>query len=179
MKSVVDQLAMYSCYHRDGRNVMTHMVGIPLIVIALLALLSRPQWVFAGFYVTPAIALVAAGVIYYLMLDLALGVLMAAILALTLWLGHSIAALSTPTWLSLGIGLFIVGWVFQFIGHGYEGRKPAFVDDIIGLVIGPLFVVAEVLFFLGLRKSLYKKVEGKVAILLPNMPPTSSKKLNS
>lgn len=179
MKSVVDQLAMYSCYHRNSRNVMTHMVGIPLIVIALLALLSRPQWLMAGFYLTPAMVIVALGVIYYLILDLALGVIMAVLTAVTLWLGSWMAALSTPIWLSSAVVLFVVGWVFQFVGHGYEGRKPAFVDDIMGLVIGPLFVVAELLFSLGLRKQLYEKVESKVAIMLPTMPPATPKGLKN
>ncbi len=48
---------------------------------------------------------------------------------------------------------------FQFVGHWYEGRKPAFVDDIIGLIIGPLFVVAEVGFALGLRDEVRVQVE--------------------
>lgn len=171
MKSVVDQLAMYSCYHRDNRNVITHLVGIPMIVIALLALLSRPQWLVAGFSISPALIIVGISVLYYLMLDLALGVIMGVLLALAVWLGLYIAALSTGTWLTIGIVLFIVGWIFQFVGHGYEGRKPAFVDDIMGLVIGPLFVVAECLFFLNLRKSLYEQVELKVAELMPKLPP--------
>ena len=47
----------------------------------------------------------------------------------------------------------MVGWVIQFVGHVFEGRKPAFVDDIMGLIIGPLFVVAEVGFALGLRRE--------------------------
>jgi uncharacterized membrane protein YGL010W len=44
----------------------------------------------------------------------------------------------------------VVGWVIQFVGHYYEGRKPAFVDDITGLIIGPLFVVAEAAFLMGM-----------------------------
>ena len=48
--------------------------------------------------------------------------------------------------------------MFQLVGHGFEGRKPAFVDDIVGLLIGPLFVVAEVLSYAGLRKDL-RRVE--------------------
>ena len=39
-----------------------------------------------------------------------------------------------------------------------EGRKPAFVDDVIGLVIGPLFVVAELVFALGLRRDLHAAI---------------------
>ena len=48
---------------------------------------------------------------------------------------------------------------FQFIGHYYEGRKPAFVDDITGLIIGPLFVVTEAGFLLGLRPELEAQIE--------------------
>ncbi|WP_116387011.1 Mpo1-like protein, partial [Cupriavidus oxalaticus] len=43
--------------------------------------------------------------------------------------------------------------IIQFIGHYYEGRKPAFVDDLAGLLIGPLFLVAETAFALGLARD--------------------------
>ncbi|MFP3355000.1 Mpo1-like protein, partial [Pseudoalteromonas sp. SIMBA_153] len=33
MKTIVDHLAQYAAYHRNRKNVMTHLVGIPLIVI--------------------------------------------------------------------------------------------------------------------------------------------------
>jgi uncharacterized membrane protein YGL010W len=56
--------------------------------------------------------------------------------------------------------LFGGGWVFQFIGHGFEGKKPAFVDDLVGLLIGPLFVVAEAAFGFGLRPELQAEIEG-------------------
>jgi uncharacterized membrane protein YGL010W len=63
------------------------------------------------------------------------------------------------------VGGFFIGWVFQFIGHYFEGRKPAFVDDLVGLLIGPLFVVAEVLFLLGLRKDLESAIEARAGAL--------------
>ena len=56
-------------------------------------------------------------------------------------------------------GLGVGGWVLQFIGHHYEGKKPAFVDDIMGLAIGPLFVLAELSFELGLRSELKEEIE--------------------
>ena len=40
MRSLEDQLAAYAAYHRDARNIATHFIGIPLIVVSLLALLS-------------------------------------------------------------------------------------------------------------------------------------------
>jgi uncharacterized membrane protein YGL010W len=62
-------------------------------------------------------------------------------------------------WLGWGLGLFVLGWIIQFVGHYYEGRKPAFVDDIMGLAVGPLFVVAELGFLLGLRDEVRRAVE--------------------
>ncbi|ALF90292.1 hypothetical protein RSUY_39850 (plasmid) [Ralstonia solanacearum] len=52
----------------------------------------------------------------------------------------------------------MIGWIVQFVGHYYEGRKPAFVDDLAGLVIGPLFLVAETAFAIGLRGALRDEV---------------------
>ncbi|CUS47753.1 MAG: membrane protein of unknown function DUF962 [Idiomarinaceae bacterium HL-53] len=169
MKSVTEQLANYACYHRDKKNILTHFVGIPLIVVALITLLSKPQFEVFGTTLSPAVIVVVAAVTYYLLLDYALGVLMALLLAATIVLGSWFAAMSTGMWLTWGIGMFVVGWVFQFVGHYFEGRKPAFVDDIMGLAIGPLFVVAEALFMLGLRKKLYEDVETLVAVQLPKM----------
>ncbi|MEX5669899.1 Mpo1-like protein, partial [Pseudomonas neuropathica] len=52
MKSLVDHLGQYATYHRDPRNIATHFVGIPVIVVAVAVLLSRPQW--AGGWLSPA-----------------------------------------------------------------------------------------------------------------------------
>lgn len=158
-KTVAEHLAQYGDYHRDRRNVLTHLIGIPMIVVALITLLSRPEFAVAYLLLTPANLVVFAAVIFYIRLDIKLGLLMTVLLWLCLSLGRDIAALSTTAWLAWGIGLFVVGWVFQFIGYYFEGRKPAFVDDIMGLAIGPLFVVVEVVFILGLRQDLKKAVE--------------------
>ncbi|WP_439887069.1 DUF962 domain-containing protein [Pseudomonas sp. MBLB4123] len=158
MKTLVEYLSQYAAYHRDRRNIASHFIGIPLIVLAVVVLLSRPGLEVAGLWLSPAAlaALVAAA--FYLRLDLRFGLLMAALLGLCLWAGMALAAQATGLWLSAGLGLFVVGWVIQFVGHYYEGRKPAFVDDLMGLAIGPLFVVAEAAFLLGLRRELERAV---------------------
>ena len=53
MKTLTDQLAQYATYHRDRRNIATHLVGIPMILLALQVLLSRPVLADAGVPVTP------------------------------------------------------------------------------------------------------------------------------
>lgn len=161
MKTITDHLAGYAAYHRDQRNIITHLVGIPLIVLGLETLLARPAFLVFDLWLSPAILISLIAALFYLYLDIALGVLMTFLLALAVWFGASISELGTAAWLSAGIGMFIVGWVFQFIGHYFEGKKPAFVDDIMGLAIGPLFVVAEVVFMVGGKKQLHQDIESR------------------
>ncbi len=163
MKTLTDHLTQYAAYHRDQRNIITHFIGIPLIVVAVAILLSRPNLMINGLWVSPAMAVAIVAALFYLKLDRALGACMALLLALCVWLGMYCAQLSTGAWLGWGIGSFIVGWIIQFIGHYYEGRKPAFVDDIMGLAIGPLFVVAELAFLCGLRKPLEEEIEKRLS----------------
>lgn len=159
MRTLTDQLAQYAAYHRDKRNIATHFVGIPMIVVAVAVLLSRPSFAALGLTLTPAILVAVPMIIYYLVLDRRYGLAMLALNALILWAAFAVAQQSTAVWLASGLGLFVVGWVLQFIGHYWEGRKPAFVDDVIGLVIGPLFVVAEASFVFGLRDELRREIE--------------------
>jgi uncharacterized membrane protein YGL010W len=72
---------------------------------------------------------------------------------------HRVADGSVVTWLGWGVGVFALGWLIQFVGHWYEGRKPAFVDDIVGLLVGPMFVTAEAMFMLGWNKPLMAEIE--------------------
>jgi uncharacterized membrane protein YGL010W len=159
MKSLVDHLSQYAAYHRDPRNIASHFIGIPLIVVAVAVLLSRPEWSLGGLWISPAVIVALASAWFYLRLEVKLGVLMTVLMGLSVWAGHALAQQSTLIWLSSGLAMFVIGWVIQFVGHHYEGRKPAFVDDVSGLIVGPLFVVAEVAFMLGLRQELKQAIE--------------------
>ncbi|WP_343624282.1 DUF962 domain-containing protein [Roseateles puraquae] len=174
MKTLEDQLANYAAYHRDSRNIATHFVGIPLIVVAVATLLSRPVMPLAGLPVSPAVAVSLLTALYYLRLDLRLGLLMTALLAGAVAFGAWAAGQTTALWLTLGVGGFAVGWVFQFVGHFWEGRKPAFVDDLIGLIIGPLFVTVELLFLLGLYGELQQRIDARVGSVRRGRTPASA-----
>ncbi|MEH3040810.1 MAG: DUF962 domain-containing protein [Sphingomonas paucimobilis] len=155
MSRLVRQLSAYAEYHRNGHNVATHMVGIPLILFAIAVLLSRPAILLGeGVAVTPMMVVAAVAGVGYLRLDLMFGAVLTVFLALIAWVGSGIAAWSTGAWLAVGLGSFVIGWTLQFVGHYCEGRKPAFVDDLSSLFVGPLFVVAELAFMLGLRRAM-------------------------
>ncbi len=165
MKTLTEQLAQYAAYHRDRRNIVTHFIGIPAIVLALAILLSRPASTFGvlPFAVSPALLLFVGATVYYLLLDVSLGLAMAVISALCVTLGQWSAQASPPIRLGVGATLFVIGWIFQLVGHAaYEHKKPAFADDVVGLLIGPLFVLAEALFGLGWRPGLREAIERAV-----------------
>lgn len=163
MKSLIDQLSNYAAYHRDRRNIRTHFVGIPMIVVAAAILLARPSFAVGDWFISPALIAVIALALYYLKLDFRYGIAMTVFLVLSLAIAGEFTEADLTTWAIAGIGLFVVGWVFQFVGHHYEGRKPAFLDDIMGLAIGPLFVLAEAGFLLGLRKEVEREIEARLA----------------
>jgi uncharacterized membrane protein YGL010W len=162
MRNLTDHLASYAAYHRDPRNITTHVFGIPPIVFAVTTLLSRPQFAIGEWTATPAMLVAALTTLFYMRLHIGLGLILGVILALFCWLGLGIAGSTTLTWLGTGLGLFAAGWIVQFIGHYYEGKKPAFVDDIMGLLQGPLFLLAEGLFVMGWGKTVKAEIEQRV-----------------
>jgi uncharacterized membrane protein YGL010W len=163
MRTATDLLSQYAAYHRDRRNIVSHFVGVPMIVFAVGVLLAHPQWQLNGVAFTPAwIVLVLAAMWWLTRGALTLGIVTSAAVMGLLVLSHNAADTSLGARLAWGIGFFIVGWVIQFIGHWYEGKKPAFVDDMVGLLVGPMFIVAEAMFALGWNRPLLAEIEERV-----------------
>jgi uncharacterized membrane protein YGL010W len=73
-----------------------------------------------------------------------------------------VARVSTGAALGLAVAVFVVGWALQFLGHKFEGMKPAFFDDAKQLFIGPIFVCAEAFFMLGAKPRLRRYIEERV-----------------
>ncbi|WKB52355.1 DUF962 domain-containing protein [Eleftheria terrae] len=159
MRNVLTLLSQYAEYHRDQRNIATHFVGVPMIVFAVGVLMARPGFEVGGLTLTPAWLAFAAAAAWYLSRHAVLGLAVSATIGVLMLLAHRAADASTALWLATGIGFLVLGWMIQFLGHYYEGRKPAFVDDLIGLLVGPMFVVAEAMFALGWNPALLREIE--------------------
>ena len=153
-------LNQYAEYHRDRRNIATHLIGVPIIGVGLGVLLSEPSFVVNGLAITPGWMLVALASLWFVTRGaLLLGLATSLIFALVMLIAHRIPTPNLAVWAGWGVGLFALGWLIQFVGHYYEGRKPAFVDDITGLLVGPMFVTLELLAPLGLFKTLLADIE--------------------
>ncbi|HWX79972.1 MAG TPA: Mpo1-like protein [Steroidobacteraceae bacterium] len=155
MRTANQWLNEYGDSHRNPTNKSLHWVCVPVIlwcVLGLLWITPFPGGVRAMLPIANwALIVVLAGVIYYafLSLPLALGVL--PLLLLMLWsidvLNRSAAV---PLWL-VCVVLFVVAWIGQFIGHAIEGKRPSFFKDVQFLMIGPLWLLADVYRRIGIR----------------------------
>jgi uncharacterized membrane protein YGL010W len=150
------QLGSYASVHRDWRNKATHFVGIPVIVFSLLLVFSLWRFPLGGGEWTASLALAILAVLGWMALDLGIGVLMGIFMAIAWYAAEIFAgALGSPSavWTAFLV-LFVGGWVLQFLGHYYEGKRPALIDNIFQGFIGPMFLVAETLVIMGRRSDL-------------------------
>jgi len=163
MSGIEQNLTQYAAYHRDRRNIATHFVGVPMIVFAVVLALAVVEIGVNGVSVTLAAVAAVAACLYYLRLEFTLGLTMALVLfAMCAGASEIIHRASGAFALGLAAALFVVGWAIQFLGHRYEGMKPAFFDDVKQLLIGPLFVCAEAYFFFGALPGLRRYIEDRV-----------------
>ena len=158
MKSLEEQMSFYAAYHQDARNKATHFVGVPAIVFSLMIPLGWLRADLGGLAVSAALVVMSALVLYYLVLDVPLGVAMGAVFALMLWAAEPLSGASLAVSLSWFLVLFVGGWALQLWGHVYEGRKPALVDNLFQIFVAPIFLAAEVFFALGYKPDLHRRV---------------------
>jgi len=168
-RTAPDLMVQYAHYHRDRRNIVTHLVGIPLIVLSIGMLLSLVSWNIAGYSVSLAALLWVLSTLWYLtrgnlLLGVATSLVNGALFALAhtpeAATGWGLSALYDAAWFP-GLAVFVIGWIIQFVGHIFEGRKPAFVDDVVGLMVGPMFVVGEALMMAGMLRSMHSLIEAQ------------------
>jgi uncharacterized membrane protein YGL010W len=138
MRRVDGLLADYGSFHHTRGNLACHAIGIPMIVFGILSLFLLVPLHVAG--VTAAEVAIALTILYYATLDVVLALAMLVPLGLL-----DLAARAASDWRA-GLTAFVVGWVFQAIGHArYEKKAPAFLRNLVHLLVGPLFLLNELL----------------------------------
>ncbi len=137
--------ASYSGDHRNDTNQWIHIFAVPAILWSVIALI----WcipIFGTLFKTgiwAAVAMFAAWMFYYrLSRPLGMGMLVVFfVIACSCRLLEARIGIANLAWLALGV--FVVAWIAQFIGHKIEGKKPSFFTDLVYLLIGPAWVLAK------------------------------------
>jgi uncharacterized membrane protein YGL010W len=145
----------YSESHQNHTNELIHWICVPAIVFSLFGLvwaIPFPYLEFLGKYngsVNWASFLIAFAIYYYYKLSPVLSYLM---LLLMMFFSAGIVSLEKmhntagwPQMWQICLGIFIISWIGQFIGHKIEGKKPSFLDDIKFLLIGPIWLLHFIL----------------------------------
>lgn len=139
MQDIHALFADYAAYHQTAGNKFFHRVGIPMIMLSLIGMLTRvPLLDVATVKIDLAMILIAAATAYYFVIEWRLAIAMVAVSLAFYFIGATL-----PLWINAA--LFILGWIFQFIGHKvYEHKNPAFFRNFVHLLIGPLWILNDV-----------------------------------
>lgn len=163
-----EQMAMYSAYHRDRRNQATHHIGVPMIVFSLLVLAATvPLVAFPAGMLTLAGLLIGLLLLFYIVGSPLVGTIAVLIYGTLLYFAEGLAREGTGFAVKAFALLFVVGWIIQFVGHVFEGRKPALFDNLVQVFIAPAFLIAEILFAIGLEKGLKAEVDTRAQKYMP------------
>lgn len=142
MRTFEQWMDAYGESHRHPLNKKIHNVCVPLITFSVVALLWS---------VAPALALgfTLACLVFYLTLNFRIFLGMIAQTGIVL--AATIALDASGALVPVAITVFVLAWLGQFYGHKVEGKKPSFLEDLVFLLIGPLWVMKSFYDLLGIR----------------------------
>ena len=150
------QLTDYVEYHRDPMNCALHVVGIVILFLGAVLPLSLVPVTIFGLQLNLGILLAIPVLIYWIWLDIPIGVAIAGSAALLLFTAATIVShVSVTVVWAITVVLIVIGVAMQIIGHQvFERRQPALVDNPTHLLLGPVFVMAKLFISLGFRADL-------------------------
>lgn len=156
MRKIDLLFAEYAESHRNSTNKLIHWICVPLIFWTILGFISIIPSKSIGFryigeisYVSfAAIALVT---IFYTRLSFLIGFIMFFVMILMESFAYGInIRFEEKSWM-VYLAVFVITWIFQFVGHKIEGKKPSFLKDLQFLLVGPIWLLSFILKKLGIR----------------------------
>ena len=149
MRTVSEFLNEYGKTHRHPSNQRIHFLCVPIILMSTLAFgwplslaMLGQEAVWAPYVNVTTVASMLLLLAFYARLGRRV------VMAMTVYLAISIAVIMAVETSSLpliwtAVIAWVAAWALQFVGHNIEGAKPSFADDLVFLLIGPLFVLEE------------------------------------
>ncbi|CAI7590763.1 unnamed protein product [Penicillium bialowiezense] len=168
------QLLFYGAYHNNPVNIAIHITCVPILLFTGIVLACNCPPLFpvpSAIEVAnlPANAGTIGAIIYatfYILLEPMAGGLLAPALIAAAYYGNYFLHTHGHIVNYWAGGIHIVSWLAQFVGHGaFEKRAPALLDNLVqALLLAPLFVWMEVLFFFGYRPELKERFDKGVEV---------------
>ena len=149
MKRDIHQwISDYGVSHKNPTNKKIHWLCVPIIMFTLLGLLSMVKF----YSINLAYGLIGVALIFYIRLSITISIGMFIISAIQLGSIYYLEQiLLFSNLLYIYIGVFIVAWIGQFIGHKIEGQKPSFFEDLQFLLIGPAWLLSFIYKKMGIK----------------------------
>ncbi len=146
----------YAKSHKNSTNKRIHWICVPLIfwsILGFVSLIPAPHLYIQYFGMMSIVSLIAVILvtIYYFSLSWRIGLMMFFLMIFMEYFVYQCNMIFLgKSWLFF-LAIFIITWIFQFIGHKIEGKKPSFLKDLQFLLIGPIWLLSFVLKKLSLK----------------------------
>ena len=156
-KTIQQWFDEYNLNHQHPTNKTIHFICVPLIFMSLIGILTNINITPPNLnhphlfpYFNLGELLILTGLIFYLRLSFSLFIGMALFSLFTLGVIFLISKYSiVPVWI-ISLIVFVFAWLGQFYGHKIEGKKPAFLTDLLFLLIGPAWILGFIYKKLGI-----------------------------
>jgi uncharacterized membrane protein YGL010W len=150
------QLGYYADAHRDRVNSVMHMIGNPILFVAVVLPLSVLPVSVLGVKISAAPLLTIPALILWMAWDIIIGLAIVVTSIPLLFAAGAIAIHVSILWVwVIAVGLFVLGWTLQIVGHQlFEGKRPTLLNNPVQMLISPMYIFAKLFVALGLRPDL-------------------------
>lgn len=156
MRKIDLLFAEYSESHRNSTNKLIHWICVPLIFWSILGFISLiPSksigFIYIGEISYVSLAAIALVTIFYMRLSVVVSIIMFILMVIMESFAYGINIRFKENAWMVYLSVFVITWIFQFVGHKIEGKKPSFLKDLQFLLVGPIWLLSFILKKLGIR----------------------------
>ncbi|MFT4681543.1 MAG: YGL010W-like membrane protein [Flavobacteriales bacterium] len=145
---------LYGESHQNKTNKLIHWIFVPLIFVSVIGLLWSVKLgdsTIFGIPMNVAMVISPLVMIYYFRMNFRIAIGMLLLTFLSFFFAEVVEIFVAGRLWMVMLALFIVSWVFQFIGHGIEGKKPSFSQDLQFFLVGPAWILGALYRALGIK----------------------------
>ncbi len=167
----IDQLfSEYAESHQNKANKFIHWICVPLIFFTIVGFISLIPisltkilndishysnslighiHIGNSFINFMGIVILIMVTIFYFKLSRIISIIMFFIMLMMFYISSKINQLFNNSWI-IYLSIFVITWIFQFLGHKIEGKKPSFLKDLQFLLVGPIWLLHFILKKIGI-----------------------------